>query len=367
MNRVKRLHLPYLTPSGKTCYFAGLFAVGLWYTREQRSLLMLGGLLFVGAGMALVVTWRSLRDLDVSLRRPRVARAFEPSPVEVTVESPRALSGLLVVDPMRPTLGATVHMEKVIARQPTRDRGFETFTRRGMTRTGALAFSCARPLGLAVSERRYGETCEVLVLPPLGELAGPLKDLSWQGRREDQRPIARRGQGAETLYLRTWHPGDSMRRIHWRASARTGEMMIREFEDERGGLLVLGLGGRGAGSALTRRLLEAAISMTATVLHQAARRHRDVLLVLPGEPEPLSVPAGRRAALRAAEEALARLSGDPGWPEFSTVPDSAARCATILIHPGRHEPPVVPPGVEMVSADESVRRGWFKSRGSYAP
>ena len=117
MNRVKRLHLPYLTPSGKTCYFAGLFAVGLWYTREQRSLLMLGGLLFVGAGMALVVTWRSLRDLDVSLRRPRVARAFEPSPVEVTVESPRALSGLLVVDPMRPTLGATVHMEKVIARQ----------------------------------------------------------------------------------------------------------------------------------------------------------------------------------------------------------------------------------------------------------
>lgn len=367
MNWVKRLQLPYLTLSGKTCYFAGLFSVGLWVTREQRPLLMLGGLLFVGVGMALIITWRAVRNLDVTLHRPRVARAFEPSPVEVTVESPRGLSGLMALEPDRPTLGATVHMESVPPRTPTRERGFETFTRRGVVTAQAMTFSCARPLGLAVAERRYGEPTELLVLPPLGELTGPLRELGWEGRREEQRPIARRGTGAETLYLRAWHPGDSMRRIHWRASARTGELMIREFEDERGGMLVVALGGRGAGSALARRMLEAAISLTSTILHQASRRHRDVLLVLPDRAEPKEIPAGRRDVLREAEEELARLSGDPGWPDFTTIPDHASGCATILVHPGRDAPPAAPTGVELVSAEEAIRRGWFRSRGGYAP
>lgn len=367
VNWVKRIQLPYLTLSGKTCYFMGLIAVALWVKLEQRALLMFGGLLFLGVGAGLLITWLRVRGLEVSVHRPGVARAFEPSPVEVQVEAPHWVRGLLVLDPRRPILGATLHLERIPPGKPTRGRGFETFTRRGTVRAGPLAFSCSRPFGLAAADRWYGNPTELLVLPPLGELAGPLRDLGWQGRRDEQRPVAARGAGAETLYLRQWEPGDSMRRIHWRASARTGNLMAREFEDERGGLLVIGVGGRHDGSAVQRRLIEAAVSLTATILHQARRRHRDALLVVPGLAEPVYVASGSPSALRHAEEALARLDGDPGWPDWSTIPDSAVGCATVLVHPGSGATPTAPEGAEHIDVEEAVRRGWFRARGGFAP
>ena len=42
----------------------------------------------------------------------------------------------------------------------------------------------------------------------------------------------RSGQGADNLIPRPYAPGDSMRRIHWRASAHRGEFMVRDEEQE---------------------------------------------------------------------------------------------------------------------------------------
>nr|WP_257793742.1 DUF58 domain-containing protein [Microbacterium sp. JZ31] len=42
----------------------------------------------------------------------------------------------------------------------------------------------------------------------------------------------RHGQGADNLIPRPYAPGDSMRRIHWRASAHHGSFMVREEERE---------------------------------------------------------------------------------------------------------------------------------------
>jgi uncharacterized protein (DUF58 family) len=40
----------------------------------------------------------------------------------------------------------------------------------------------------------------------------------------------RAGSGTELFGVREYRPGDSLRRIHWRLSARQGELVVREFE-----------------------------------------------------------------------------------------------------------------------------------------
>jgi uncharacterized protein (DUF58 family) len=40
----------------------------------------------------------------------------------------------------------------------------------------------------------------------------------------------RAGSGTELFGVREYRPGDSLRRIHWRSSARLGELVVREYE-----------------------------------------------------------------------------------------------------------------------------------------
>ncbi|MAG56891.1 MAG: hypothetical protein CMJ83_11410 [Planctomycetes bacterium] len=367
VKRVTKLHLPSLTLSGKVCEALGVLALGLGFKLEDRSLLMLGAVLVLGVFVGYAITWLRVKNLEVVVQRPRVARAFEPSPVEVRVTAARSVRGLLAMDPRRPKLGAALHLETVPRGVLTSGRGVETFTRRGRARTGPLAFSCARPLGLAVSERWYGPEGEMLVLAPIGELAGPLRELGLNGRPEQERPSGLRGAGAETLHVRPWQAGDSIRRVHWRSTARIGELMARESEDERGGLLLIGVGGHCDGTAFERRLLEAAISLTATILHNVTRSRREAVLVLPEGNQPVTLRTGSRSALRRAEESLAGLGTDPGWPDWADLPVGAAHVSCVLVHPGRGALPALPGSVERLDAGEAVRKGWFRARGRYVP
>jgi uncharacterized protein (DUF58 family) len=43
----------------------------------------------------------------------------------------------------------------------------------------------------------------------------------------------RRGQGPEYLGIREYRSGDSMRHVHWGLTARHGQVMVREFEEEQ--------------------------------------------------------------------------------------------------------------------------------------
>jgi len=44
--------------------------------------------------------------------------------------------------------------------------------------------------------------------------------------------VHRRGSGTELINLRDYQPGDPMRRVHWKASARLQRMLVREMSEE---------------------------------------------------------------------------------------------------------------------------------------
>ena len=82
------------------------------------------------------------------------------------------------------------------------------------------------PLGFFRGQRACPDTEVALVLPRFASLAG---------RREPRELEAstaspRGGYGNEVFGVREYRAGDSLRRIHWRSSARRGELVVREYE-----------------------------------------------------------------------------------------------------------------------------------------
>lgn len=102
---------------------------------------------------------------------------------------------------------------------------------RGQRRIGPLEIRTSDPFGIARRVRRVGGTDEVVVVPaivPLTSLGDHAGDLGGSLRSSSDDA----GQGADNLTARPYMPGDSMRRIHWRATAHHDLLMVREEERE---------------------------------------------------------------------------------------------------------------------------------------
>jgi uncharacterized protein (DUF58 family) len=80
--------------------------------------------------------------------------------------------------------------------------------------------------GLFRSRRPSPDAEVALVLPRFASLAGRIHTREL----EASAAAPRAGSGTEMFGVREYRAGDSLRRIHWRSSARHGELVVREYE-----------------------------------------------------------------------------------------------------------------------------------------
>ncbi|MCR2815317.1 DUF58 domain-containing protein [Microbacterium jiangjiandongii] len=104
-------------------------------------------------------------------------------------------------------------------------------TRRGLHTLGPLAVSSTDPFGLVCRTHVLSERTRVAVAPEVIDLP-PLTDLPGEAGGSRHTSSNELGQGTDNLIPRAYAPGDSMRRIHWRASAHRDELMVRQEEQE---------------------------------------------------------------------------------------------------------------------------------------
>ena len=125
---------------------------------------------------------------------------------------------------------------------PKRGRVSQTvpisFPARGVYRQDAFRIVTRFPFGFLQKAHRVDLRTEALVYPsvePTHEFFEILPGL--QGAMES----LAKGRGQDLYALRDYVPTDSARHVHWKASARLGSLMVREFtrEDETRVLLVL--------------------------------------------------------------------------------------------------------------------------------
>lgn len=114
---------------------------------------------------------------------------------------------------------------------------------RGPLRLAGFRISTRFPFGLFAKATIVEAPETVLVYPGLDERAS-LHSLRL-GAGEDRSERVRPGSGSDVVGLRPFVPGDSLRRVHWRATLRRGAPVVLQSEEPQGAEAAVYLATRG--------------------------------------------------------------------------------------------------------------------------
>ena len=255
-----------------------LLAAGVWADLPLLRVVAAGA-----AGALLAAVLVLARPVHVTIRR-------DVHPEEVERGRP-ALARLVVGNPGRRATAAFDAHDRVGADERTAvrvpplrpgesvPRTYELPTsRRGRLTVGPLRIRRTDPLGLAARTASAGAAGTLWVRPR----THPVRLYGrGSGRGHGTVPAATPFRGAvDFRSLREYVVGDEPRHVHWKSTARTGQLMVREFTDPRRARLVVVLDDRPG--VLTPELFEEAVEVAASLSAAARAAGHDVRLVAAG-------------------------------------------------------------------------------------
>jgi len=162
--------------------------------------------------------------------------------------------------------------------------------RRGRFQSEGVNLYAADTLGIAWKRRTFGtEDQALLVLPRPEAVPIDLRRVAGWGM-SDAESGASEGSGIEPRGIRDYAPGDSLRHIHWRTSARLGRLQVKQFETGQLAEAVLVLDTRSQILVGMDPVLEQAIRNVAYVAQELIRTGTSVRLIGQGISGPGSEP-----------------------------------------------------------------------------
>jgi uncharacterized protein (DUF58 family) len=160
----------------------------------------------------------------------------------------------------------------------------------------------------------------VLVFPRLVALEALFSE-SGRHAQDGRRLLLRRPSGFDLHSVRDYEQGESLRKVHWRSTARRGHLMVKELEDAPRDEVVVLLDcepacdvGESPDSSF-----DAAVRAAGSVLHAQARRGRRAVLALNRARPEVHRVASLEGDWRAAMEALAAARADGASPLAALV------------------------------------------------
>ncbi|MGN9913561.1 DUF58 domain-containing protein [Phytohabitans sp. LJ34] len=255
-----------------------LLAAGFWFGYPELTLLGSAAAIAIGCAFA-HAAWRPGLSVKRVADPERVARG-DPATMTLTVRNTGRLASASLIAEDR--CGAKPVPVPLLRLRPGHDTTVSypvPTQRRGVLPVGPLRVTRRDALGLVSLARAHGDTTNVWVHPRIHHLtaipAGVARSLDG---RLDRVP-----HGTITFdSLREYVVGDELRRVHWRTSARVGELMVREDLDTSLPQLVVLLDDRA--SAHPRESVdetfESACEAAASVLAAAVREDVPVTLQL---------------------------------------------------------------------------------------
>ncbi|SBW20299.1 hypothetical protein FDG2_1650 [Candidatus Protofrankia californiensis] len=213
---------------------AGVFAVLL--SPAPGATLLLVNAALVLALVADVVLAGGVRTLAFTRSGPTRSRLGEPVPLVLAVTNTgRRRVRALVRDAWPPSSGAEPRVLHVTV--PAGQRRFCEIvlhpTRRGERHPYRITVRSLGPLGLAGRQGRHHAPFQVRVLPAFTSRRHIPAAFARLQKIEGNVTLRIGGQGSEFDSLRDYVPGDDVRMIDWRASARRGTVAVRSFRPER--------------------------------------------------------------------------------------------------------------------------------------
>ncbi|MEH2195935.1 MAG: DUF58 domain-containing protein [Nostoc sp.] len=219
------------------CFFgAGINTMAGW-------LYAISGISFALLGVAAILPPRSLTGLSITRRPIQPVSAGDDLTVELEIcnQTQQPVSLLQVEDILPFVLGkpAQKAIETIPSQGSYRWVYYHPTQRRGVYRWHTVELGSGAPLGLFWCRRQRDCAATAIVYPTILPLATcPLVDEMGQEESKRGDPRGRPLQTATTGLVRSLRPyrlGDPTRLIHWRTSARYGELRVRELEMVTGG------------------------------------------------------------------------------------------------------------------------------------
>ncbi len=222
-----------LTPRGRIVLVFGLLVVLFGILFTSRDLIWLGAFACVVAIGALLMVSSPVKGLR---HERRLAVTSVPVGTEFGVAIdltssggglPRLLHFEDVVPPsmgIRPRFALSGGVPSKGYRVGYRLEGVQ----RGRFRIGPLLVRSLDPFGLARNDMAFVTTTEIAVTPRIFELGGLRAGSS--GLSAEARTASAGLVGQDDVLVREYRRGDDVRRVHWRSTARVGELMVRREE-----------------------------------------------------------------------------------------------------------------------------------------
>jgi uncharacterized protein (DUF58 family) len=247
-----------VTRAGWT-YIGGIIVVALAALNTGNNLLflILASLIAVIL-MSGILSSITLSGVEMRLELPEHIFAGKPVRAQIELENEKLTlpSFSLRVEavttknaPAAAVLDTPVYFPYLPKKECVRQSVPITFARRGAYRQDAFRIASRFPFGFLQKSRRLELKTQALVYPSV-EPGHEFFEISpaLQGALES----LNKGRGQDLYALRGYVPNDSARHVHWKASARLGSLMVREFthEEDCRVLLVLDphISARGAGA-----------------------------------------------------------------------------------------------------------------------
>ena len=325
-----QMNLPFEFTAGGAMILGLLAIVGFsaWNTGNNLLFLVLS---FLAAAM--IVSFfagaLTLKKLDVKMRFPETIFAGEETPILVSLVNRKRVFGSysivaevrgkekersLAAEDLRkllprriadrlskaPLVRRTLDYFVFIPRRGNSDsQSNHVFPARGRFVISDFELSTKFPFGFFRHRRRLAaKETELVVFPTLAPLEHRLDDLPLEAGKL---VANKRGSGQDLLALRDYQPNDDLRRIDWKATARSRHLIVREFsaEDDKKITVVLDarlpeesrpkltlrekLDADHAGGAAVSQRFEKAVSLAASLLSHFTEEQAEVRLIIDGD------------------------------------------------------------------------------------
>ncbi|MCF2534055.1 DUF58 domain-containing protein [Yinghuangia soli] len=225
-----------MTLTGRTALLAalGVLVVGLLLP-SWTGILLVQGILAIGVVVDLLLAG-PVRSLAFERSGDTTLRLGEPGRVTLTVRnsSERHVTGLLR-DAWPPSAGSPSRRHALDIPPGERRRVTTDLlpTRRGDRRAHRVTVRSFGPLGLAGRQGSHEVPWTVRVLPAFPSRRLLPSKLERLRELDGRSAVLTRGRGTEFDSLREYVPGDDVRSIDWRATARNQNVVVRTWRPER--------------------------------------------------------------------------------------------------------------------------------------
>ncbi len=311
---------------GGAAFTAGAFAVGFAAINTGNNLLYL--LLGAMLGFIAVSSWLSeqvIGEIRVQRRAPRGVTVGNPARIQYHIKNERKRVPSFALEIGEEGLPGEAFIPFLKAEESASARSENRFVVRGVFPLHAITVSTSFPFGLFRKSRSIHLPGEMVVWPRTDRRVRPLAPAGGGNPRGGSVRRGSAGPRGEYRGLRAYRPGDDPRDIHWRTTARLGQPMVREYEQNEAEILWICLDTQ----AQPGQRAEIAVEMVAALAARAFQEGKPFGLATPGF---LIEPGQGPGQLERVLDTLARLDFSPEGPGLVPPVDPRSCVLVSLAH-----------------------------------